>query len=350
MKDSNLENFDILDSIDLSATYSENQEKSSTDENYLIKQNIELNTNNVETLDISSITLSDRILEEELTKEIEAVESEKVEQKIENTNTNIVEKKHNSLVSWFVFLSKYVLTSGLIFWVLLVSTNYSAYINVAKSYIFKSEMESRENKLISSVEAANIKEKYAEEKIKELNKQEENDDSVNSIRKMKKAQDKENIDLNINITPYENRIVVPKIWKNIPLLDLKNRKVEWQKELHGIFMKELENGVIRYPGSAKPGKTWNTFIFWHSSNFPWAKWAYNDVFALLDNVTYDDEIIVYYWQEKYTYKITQKKVIKPGDVSVLDKKSDKKEITLMTCWPVWTTLNRLIVTWELVKK
>lgn len=349
MKDSNLENFDILDSIDLSATYSDNQEKSSTGENYLTKQNIELNTSNVQTLDINNISLSEKKLEDELFEEIETVESEKTEQVIENSIINNTWKKHNSLVSWMVFLSKYVLTSGLIFWVLLVSTNYSAYINIAKSYVFKSEMESKENKLISSVEAASIKEKYAEEKIKEIQK-EEKEEVNHSIKKMKKTQDKEKIDINIDITPYENRIIVPKIWKNIPLVDLKNRKVEWQKELHWIFMKELEKWVIRYPGSAKPGKEWNTFIFWHSSNFPWAKWAYNDVFALLDNVTYNDEIIVFYWQEKYTYKITQKRVIKPGDVSVLDKKSDKKEITLMTCWPIWTTLNRLIVTWELVKK
>lgn len=115
-------------------------------------------------------------------------------------------------------------------------------------------------------------------------------------------------------------------------------------------MKELENGVIRYPGSAKPGEIGNTFIFGHSSNFPWIKGAYNDVFALLDKVEFDDEIIVYYGQEKYIYKITAKNIIKPGDVSVLQKEvHDISEISLMTCWPIGTTLNRLILTGELVK-
>jgi LPXTG-site transpeptidase (sortase) family protein len=167
---------------------------------------------------------------------------------------------------------------------------------------------------------------------------------------MKKFQDKENIDLNIDITPYENRIVIPKIWKNVPLVDIKNRNIEWQKELNNIFMKELEKGVVRYPGSALPWKKGSSFIFWHSSNFPWIKWEYNDVFALLDKVTYEDEIVVYYWQEKYVYKIKEKKVIKPGDVSVLESNQKKSEITLMTCWPIWTTINRLIVIWELVVK
>jgi hypothetical protein len=36
-------------------------------------------------------------------------------------------------------------------------------------------------------------------------------------------------------------------------------------------MKELENGIIRYPGSAKPGENGTSFIFGHSSNFPWVK-------------------------------------------------------------------------------
>ncbi|MBT3726804.1 sortase [bacterium] len=57
-----------------------------------------------------------------------------------------------------------------------------------------------------------------------------------------------------------------------------------------------------------------------------------------------DEIIVYYNQEKYTYVIKEQNVIKPGDVSILKRDKNKKELTLMTCWPIGTTLNRLIVT------
>jgi sortase A len=120
--------------------------------------------------------------------------------------------------------------------------------------------------------------------------------------------------------------------------------------LNNIFMKELENGVIRYPGSAKPGQKWNSFIFGHSSNFPWIKWDYNDVFALLDNVEFDDEVIIYYNQKKYKYIIREKNVISPGQTGVLKRNNNKSEITLMTCWPIGTTLNRLIVTGELIEE
>lgn len=349
MKDSNLENFDILDSIDLSTTNLDNQLKSSLDEKKIFEQNIELSDNNLNLVENNWIDLLETNIENNLINESTKINDENTNNILENIDLNKNIKKTNSVIIWMIFLVKYVLTSSLIFWVLLVSTNYSAYLNVAKSYIFKWELESKGEKLITSVEAANIKEKYSEEKMKELN-QDKNEDSQLSIKKMKKEQDKENIDLNIDITPYENRIVIPKIWKNIPLLDIKNRKIEWQKELNNIFMKELEKGIIRYPGSAKPWQEGTAFIFGHSSNFPWIKWDYNDVFALLDKVVYNDEIIVYYWQEKFVYKITEKKVITPWDVSVLERNKKKSEITLMTCWPIWTTLNRLIVVWELVKK
>lgn len=257
---------------------------------------------------------------------------------------NIDDKKRNSILSWMIFLIKYLTTTSVIFWVLLVTTNYSAYTNIAKSYLMKEEVQKTSANLINSVEATKITE-VVSQKIEE-EKQEEK----LSINKYKKELDNKDINLNIEITPYTNRVIIPKIGKNIPLLDVKNKNISWQNELNDIFMKELENGIIRYPWSSKPGEDWVSFIFWHSSNLPWMKWDYNDVFATLDNVVFWDEVIVYYWQEKYTYKIREKRVIKPGDVSVLKRNKDKSEITLMTCWPIWTTLNRLIVTWELVKK
>lgn len=252
-------------------------------------------------------------------------------------------KKQNVVLSWFIFLIKYLTTSSVIFWVLLITTNYSAYMNMAQSYLMKDNVEKTTSWLLNSVEAAKVSD-IISEKIDENQEEEKL-----SIKKYKKELDAQNINLNIDIAPYTNRLVIPKIGKNIPLLDVQNKNIEWQNELNDIFMKELENGIIRYPGSAKPWEEWVSFIFGHSSNLPWMKWDYNSVFATLDNVAYDDEIIVYYWQEKYTYKIREKKVIRPWDVSVLKRNNDKSEISLMTCWPVWTTLNRLIVTWELVK-
>lgn len=255
------------------------------------------------------------------------------------------EKTKLSIFSWIIFFTKYLTTTAAIFLVLLVTTNYSAYINVAKSFIMKEQFETTKNWILNSVEATQIRARVKEDII-------ENNDESNqntTINQFKKDLESKDISLNIDIAPFTNRVIVPKIWKNVPLLEVQNRNISWESELNDIFMKELENWIIRYPWSAKPGEIWNSFIFWHSSNFPWMKWDYNDVFANLDNVRYWDEVIVYYGQKKYTYKIREKKVIRPGDVSILERNKDKSEVTLMTCWPLWTTINRLIVVWELVE-
>ena len=252
-----------------------------------------------------------------------------------------------------LFITKYLLTTFLIFFVLLLTTNYRAYLNIVNSYVYKEEFENKSKKLISSVQASSINEKYKNNiDIKKaiIEKDKERIISKYSIKNLVNSSDNEKLNMDIEITPYENRIVIPKIWKNIPLIDIKNRKISWKKELNNIFMKELEKWVVRYPSSAKPWEDWNTFIFWHSSNFPWIKWNYNDVFSLIDKVVYDDEIIIYYNQRKIRYRIKEKKVISPWDLSILKWKSDKSELTLMTCWPIWTTLNRLIITWEIIEE
>lgn len=264
--------------------------------------------------------------------------------------TVVIKKEKNKFFSITLHVWKYMVTSALIFAILLLGTNYSAYFHIAKSFIFSEEMKKTEKSILNSVEAWNLKKKITEN-IEETKAEEQNQKiEAKSIRKYKRDLDAQDLTLDIEITPYENRIVIPKMWKNIPLIDIKNREIKTENELEDILMKELEQWVVRYPSSAIPGEIGTSFIFWHSSNFPWMKGDYNDVFATLDNLVYGDEIIIYYNQKKYTYVIREKAVIKPGDVSVLKRNKNKQELSIMTCWPIWTTLNRLIVTWEIIEK
>lgn len=270
-----------------------------------------------------------------------------------NEKTDVENKKTNKIFNWAINIFKYIWTSGLIFVVLLLTANYSAYINLAQSYFFEEKFQEKWNSLSKSVSSSQIiiKEKNKKEKrIEEDKKNQKSVKSKYSIKKLVNEVNKEKPSLNIDISPYENRVVIPKIWKNVPIINIKQKVISKSNELENIFMKELEDWVVRYPWSSEPGKKWNTFIFWHSSNYPWIKWDYNQVFALLGKVNIWDKIISYYNQKKYIYKIKEKKVIKPWDVSILKNNKNNSELTLMTCWPVWTTLNRLIVTWELVKE
>jgi len=269
----------------------------------------------------------------------------------------IKEKKGitNIIIRNIVFLFKYLATSTLIFAILLVSTNYSAYIDITMSYFNKDQLNKNSQLLISSVKASYIKEKIVKKNkikmwknVKHSNLYKRN---IHSIKRLINNKTNKDLKLNINITPYENRLIIPKIGKNVPLLDVKNQQVWSSSELENIFMDELKDWVVRYPGTAKPGEVWNSFIFWHSSNFPWVTWDYNQVFALIDKITYGDEIIVYYGEKKYKYIVREKKVISPNNVSLLkNRDKDRSELTLMSCWPIGTTLNRMIIIWELVKE
>lgn len=342
----------------------ENENNSKLDTQIDIFSNISLENENVEINDIFADLnkeIKERQVSEEALQKVE-IKQDDVLQELEWIN-NLVETKDEkkesivtNILKNFLFFVKYIWTSTLIFAVLLSVTNYSAYIEIARSYLNPEALELNKQAMLASVQQSNITKEKTWEEIKEEIKENSNEKIESVKNKTYHSMDKlinstkNELSMNIEIVPYENRIVIPKIWKNIPLVEVQNKTVQNVKELEDVFMKELVNWIVRYPWSARPGEVGNSFIFWHSSNFPWLEWRYNDVFALLDNVVFGDEIIAYYWQKKYTYKIKEKKVIKPGDVSVLKRNNDISEISLMTCWPVWTTLNRMIIVWELVKE
>ena len=281
-------------------------------------------------------------------------------QKTENIIISKVKKEYKVLkeiLKTAVFWIKYIITSAFIFWILLLTTNFSAYSNIIQSYIFKDQNKQESISLLSSVNAGKITENNILDKKEDNNNKNENIINLKtehstknfSIKKILTKNNNDNIDLDINIVPYENRIVIPKIGKSIPLVDIVETTVESKNKLENILMKELEFGIVRYPWTAKPGEKWNSFIFGHSSNFPWIAGDYNEVFSRLWQMQKWDIVFSYYGQKKYKYKITWKKIVKPTDVGVLKNDKNKKQLTLMTCWPIGTTLNRLIVVAELVE-
>jgi hypothetical protein len=73
-------------------------------------------------------------------------------------------------------------------------------------------MKITEQRLINSVEATNIKEKYKKiSKEKNIKEKYKKIDTKLSISKLKKKEDNKEIELNIKITPYDNRVIIPKI-------------------------------------------------------------------------------------------------------------------------------------------
>lgn len=116
-------------------------------------------------------------------------------------------------------------------------------------------------------------------------------------------------------------------------------------------LRAMENGVAHFgiPGAnSKPGQVGNTVISGHSSNDFLDGGKYKFVFALLERLKVGDTIELHYEGTRYTYIVTGTKVVKPTDVASLVYPTTKPELTLITCTPLGTALNRLLVTAEQV--
>lgn len=109
------------------------------------------------------------------------------------------------------------------------------------------------------------------------------------------------------------------------------------------YDKALESGIAHLQGSALPGKAGNTFIFGHSSYYAWKPGSYKEIFKNLNDLETGDIITINSNALTYNYKVSDKKTVNPNDVAVADQNFSEKKLTLMTCWPIGSTAQRLVV-------
>ena len=132
-------------------------------------------------------------------------------------------------------------------------------------------------------------------------------------------------------------IVIEKIGVNAPVIP--NVSVS-NKVKYG---EALERGVAHADGTVAPGQTGNMTLFAHSSLDFWNMGKYAKVFNLLGKTNIGDRIVIYYQNKPYVYEIFEKFVVKGWDTSPLTEDFDAPVITLITCDPPGTSLNRLVV-------
>jgi sortase A len=138
------------------------------------------------------------------------------------------------------------------------------------------------------------------------------------------------------------KLIIPKINVDVP--------VDYTaKSDYDSQMKAMENGVAYFgiPGAdSKPGQIGNTVISGHSSNDIIDQGSYKFIFARLDHLTNGDTIYLNYKGKRYVYSVTKKEVVKPTEINKLVYTTTKPMLTLITCTPLGTSLNRLLVTAE----
>ena len=142
----------------------------------------------------------------------------------------------------------------------------------------------------------------------------------------------------------EPRLIIPKINVDVPVsYDIGND--------HASQMAAMRSGVAHFaiPGaSSHPGEVGNTVIAGHSSNDAFTPGDYKFIFVQLEKLTVGDTIYANYNGTRYTYTVTRMQTVKPTEVGALIYETSKPELTLITCTPIGTALNRLLVTAEQV--
>lgn len=131
-------------------------------------------------------------------------------------------------------------------------------------------------------------------------------------------------------------IIIPKIGVTAPVI------YDEQGTDAAAVAAALHKGTYHYPTTAYPGQNGNVAIFGHSSGAVWVKNQYKFIFTLLDKLEAGDKIIVDYKGIRFIYEVTDKIIVPPTEMSVLDPTADPT-LSLITCTPVGTNKNRLAI-------
>jgi sortase A len=156
------------------------------------------------------------------------------------------------------------------------------------------------------------------------------ENTITDIDKNLSSENAESAEASPNIKPPLEDISSAIGIINIPKIDLKVAVGE------GIENKTLKYAVGHFEGTALPGEKGNFAVAGHRS------YTYSEYFNRLDELNIGDDIIVKTSKGEFTYKVYEKKVVEPTEVSVLDK-TKEATITLVTCTPIRVATHRLIV-------
>lgn len=132
-------------------------------------------------------------------------------------------------------------------------------------------------------------------------------------------------------------IVIPKLGANARIIPNINAANERE------YLDALKTGVAHASGTGNPGEGHHIYLFAHSTNTFTNVSRYNALFYLLYKLESGDEVNIFYGGVRHKYYVKETKVVDPSEVSYLTRTTDFETLTLQTCWPPGTTLQRMLV-------
>lgn len=162
-------------------------------------------------------------------------------------------KSPSKVFRLFKFFTLYILLSGSIFTVLVGALNFSAYSARVVHWINPESIIAITKDIQSVISTSSIEihasEEESESRLESREIIEEKIKNTDPSLLFSRSYEAERLLDNIpkgglatpkfEITPYENRIIIPKLGKNIPLLDVYHDLDANYIEMHEIFMEEL---------------------------------------------------------------------------------------------------------------
>jgi sortase A len=150
-------------------------------------------------------------------------------------------------------------------------------------------------------------------------------------------------DVKVNYTPKVNTIEIPKINISVPIIF----STTTDKEL---LLKDLDQGVVYYPGSVLPGQIGAAVILGHSAPPGWPTIKHDWVFTDLQKLSEGDLILIDVNGKQYTYKVKTTTIIKRGGEIPTDQSATNTNVlTLVSCWPPGKDYQRIAVQAEIIK-
>lgn len=107
--------------------------------------------------------------------------------------------------------------------------------------------------------------------------------------------------------------------------------------VEGTGVEALRRSAGHLTGTDMPGEIGNSVIAGHRG------YSEGRLFNRLDELKVGDKIIVTTKKGKFTYEVYETKIVVPTDLSVLNRNSRDKVLTLITCTPMFKSTHRIII-------
>jgi len=156
-------------------------------------------------------------------------------------------------------------------------------------------------------------------------------------------------DFSFNTVPPVNRIIVPSIGLDVPLITSEHMSqedfIKWR------FEPLLDQWIVKYPTTPAPGQEGNTLLFGHTSYEVWKKNPYGTIFKDLPKLKDGTLIQVLREGNMYEFKVVDLFIVTPKQVPaqyMTYHNAWGSYITLMWCYPLGTDKKRILAVAKLI--